>query len=65
MLSHMNVPTPQGPIRVQIAGQRLSVTFPQGTVLVLGSGETEQRRPGPAKLDFATRLNIPDTVLIP
>lgn len=48
------VPTPQGPIRVQIAGQRLSVTFPQGTLLVLGDGKTDQRHPGPAELEFTT-----------
>lgn len=48
----METPTPHGPIRIRIAGQHVTVSFPGGTRLVLGAAGTEQRYDGPATLAF-------------
>ncbi len=45
------IPTPQGPIKVQVSGQRASLNFPEGTRLVWGCVE-EERYEGPGELEF-------------
>jgi len=45
-------PTPQGAIKIQMAGRFATIAFPQGTVLVWGSEGRLQRYAGPAELEF-------------
>jgi alpha-L-rhamnosidase len=46
------IPTPHGPIRVQVAGRRMTVNVPAGTCLVRGAGDAAERHNGPIAIEF-------------